>query len=54
VRHAAPGVGLGIEFREVRKGDRAILQYLLRKMDNARQAGEKAGKHKTSSAGALQ
>jgi hypothetical protein len=53
VRHAAPGVGLGIEFREVRKGDREILQYLLRKMDNAQQAGEIAGKHKANSAGAL-
>lgn len=31
VRHAALDVGLGIEFREVRKGDRAILQHLLRK-----------------------
>ncbi|HZE27946.1 MAG TPA: PilZ domain-containing protein [Terriglobales bacterium] len=32
VRHAALDVGLGIEFREVRKGDRDILQYLLRKL----------------------
>jgi PilZ domain len=32
VRHAAVDVGLGIEFREVRKGDRAILQYLLKKL----------------------
>lgn len=31
VRHAALDVGLGIEFREIRKGDRAILQHLLRK-----------------------
>ncbi|HMK21842.1 MAG TPA: PilZ domain-containing protein [Terriglobales bacterium] len=31
VRHAASDVGLGIEFREVRKGDRALLQHLLRK-----------------------
>jgi hypothetical protein len=32
VRHAAAGVGLGIEFREIRKGDRAVLQYVLRKL----------------------
>jgi hypothetical protein len=32
VRHAALDVGLGIEFREVRKGDRAVLQHLLRKL----------------------
>jgi hypothetical protein len=32
VKHAAVDVGLGIEFREIRKGDRAVLQYLLRKL----------------------
>ena len=32
VKHAAVGIGLGIEFREIRKGDRDILQYLLRKL----------------------
>jgi hypothetical protein len=32
VRHAALDMGLGIEFREIRKGDRQILQFLLRKM----------------------
>lgn len=32
VKHAALDVGVGIEFREIRKGDRPILQYLLRKM----------------------
>ena len=32
VRHAGLDVGLGIEFREIRKGDRAVLQYLLRKL----------------------
>lgn len=32
VRHAALDVGVGIEFREIRKGDRPVLQYLLRKM----------------------
>jgi hypothetical protein len=31
VRHAAVHAGLGVEFREIRKGDRAILQHLLRK-----------------------
>jgi hypothetical protein len=32
VRHAALDVGVGIEFREIRKGDRPVLQYLLRKI----------------------
>lgn len=32
VRHAAEEVGLGIEFREIRKGDRAVLLHLLRKL----------------------
>jgi len=32
VRHAVEEVGLGIEFREIRKGDRAVLQHLLRKL----------------------
>jgi hypothetical protein len=32
VRHAALDMGLGIEFREIRKGDRQILQFLLRKL----------------------
>jgi hypothetical protein len=40
VRHAALDVGLGVEFREVRKGDRAILQHLLRKAQNQQQADE--------------
>lgn len=52
VRHAALDVGLGIEFREVRKGDRAILQYVLQKLERSKQAKEKADKHKASSAGA--
>lgn len=43
VRHAAVDVGLGIEFREVRKGDRAVLQYLLKKLaDQKREEPEKA------------
>jgi PilZ domain len=52
VRHAALDVGLGIEFREVRKGDRAILQYLLQKFEQKKQPKEKADQHKASSAGA--
>jgi hypothetical protein len=32
VRHVAPGAGIGIEFREIRKGDRQVLNYLLRKL----------------------
>ena len=51
VRHAALDVGLGIEFREVRKGDRAILQHLLRKLEAGKKSKEKADKHKASSAG---
>lgn len=32
VRHVDRDLGAGIEFREVRKGDRQMLQYLLRKL----------------------
>lgn len=32
VRHGALDVGVGIEFREIRKGDRSVLQYILRKL----------------------
>jgi PilZ domain-containing protein len=32
VRHAAQEVGLGIQFHEIRKGDRSVLQYILRKL----------------------
>jgi len=32
VRHAEPNIGLGIEFREIRKGDRQVLQFLIRKL----------------------
>jgi hypothetical protein len=32
VRHAEPNVGLGIEFRQIRKGERQILQFLIRKL----------------------
>lgn len=41
VKHAALDVGLGIEFREIRKGDREVLQYLLRKLAAAEKAAEK-------------
>ena len=32
VRHAEANVGLGIEFKEIRKGERQILQFLIRKL----------------------
>ena len=32
VKHAEPQVGLGIEFHEIRKGERRILQFLIRKL----------------------
>jgi len=32
VRHAAQDIGLGIQFHEIRKGDRSVLQYILRKL----------------------
>lgn len=32
VRHAEPNVGLGIEFHQIRKGERQILQFLIRKL----------------------
>jgi hypothetical protein len=32
VRHAALDLGLGIEFNEIRKGDRQVLQFLLRRL----------------------
>jgi len=49
VKHAAADVGLGIEFREIRKGDRAVLQYLLRKLaadENAAAKKTEKGKAK--------
>jgi hypothetical protein len=33
VRHAIQGLGTGIEFREIRKGDCQTLQFLLRKLE---------------------
>jgi hypothetical protein len=54
VRHAALDVGLGIEFREIRKGDRAILQYLLKKLaEDGKAAENKKEKQKAKSAAAL-
>jgi hypothetical protein len=54
VRHAALDVGLGIEFREVRKGDRAILQHLLRKRAaEQKNKDDKTQKLKARPAGAL-
>ena len=51
VRHAALDVGLGIEFRQIRKGDRAILQYLLKKLaDDEKAAESKKEKQKAKSA----
>lgn len=32
VKHAEPQVGLGIEFRQIRKGERQMLQFLIRKL----------------------
>jgi hypothetical protein len=55
-RHAAPDVGLGIEFREVRKGDRAVLQHLLRKLaekENETWGEVEVEKQSAISAGAL-
>jgi len=47
VRHAALDVGLGVEFREIRKGDRAILQHLIRKLAEKENAtAEKQPKQK--------
>ena len=36
VRHAKFDVGLGIEFLEIRKGDRAVLQHILKKLAQQR------------------
>jgi len=33
VLHASTNLALGIEFREIRKGDRQLLEYLLQKLD---------------------
>ena len=40
VRHAMANAGLGIQFLEIRKGDRPVLQYILRKLaENAQEIG---------------
>jgi hypothetical protein len=44
VRHAAAGIGLGIEFREIRKGDRAVLQHILRRLAERDRGSAKAAK----------
>ncbi len=41
VRHAALDFGVGIEFREIRKGDRQILQFLLRRLAERQEEEEK-------------
>jgi len=38
VRHTEPGSRIGVEFKEIRKGDRQGLQYLLRKLASAQKA----------------
>jgi hypothetical protein len=38
VRHVEPRLGLGIEFREIRKGDRQLLQYLVQKVARQKSA----------------
>jgi hypothetical protein len=56
VRHAVEEVGLGIEFREIRKGDRAVLQHLLRKLaekENGNRGEVVAEKQSAISAAAL-
>jgi hypothetical protein len=35
---------LGIEFREIRKGDRAVLQFLLRRLAERERGSAKAAK----------
>lgn len=42
VRHSAPEMGVGIEFQEIRKGDRQVLHYLLRKLGELRHAAQSA------------
>jgi PilZ domain-containing protein len=38
VRHRTSEWGVGVEFQQIRKGDRQVLQYLLRKLDEKQQA----------------
>ena len=54
VRHAALDMGVGVEFREIRKGDRAILQHLIRKLaEKEKPADHKPPKLKAKSAAML-
>jgi hypothetical protein len=50
VRHGALDVGVGIEFREIRKGDRSVLQYILRKLAQQEQEREQEPKTRAASA----
>lgn len=48
VRHSAFDFGIGVEFREIRKGDRQVLQFLLRRLahqeeESINEAAELAG-----------
>jgi hypothetical protein len=49
VRHAGLGPGLGIQFREIRKGDRECLQHLLRKLEDNKPAVSTEASHAASS-----
>lgn len=49
VRHAGLDFGLGVEFREIRKGDREILQFMLRKLAEQEKEEEDQPKHKAAS-----
>jgi hypothetical protein len=40
VRHAALDIGLGIEFQEIRKGDRSVLRHILQKLAEKQPAGK--------------
>ena len=51
VRHAALDVGLGIEFREIRKGDRAVLHHMLKKL--AKKEKESAAPQKSRATAGL-
>jgi hypothetical protein len=42
VRYVATNFGVGIEFREIRKGDRQVLQFLLRKLADKEEEQPKA------------
>jgi hypothetical protein len=33
VKHFAPDVGVGVEFSEIRKGDRDMLKHLIKKLE---------------------